>query len=129
MDLVFYKGPAVVPSENLEPISLILSDPTDKLPSSAQRHQPRQVDKILDEHITITRNRVYQCYLVRWKDQPPTKGTWMSREDLMQQNSDILGCFQARVDPYSTGSSSSHPVGYSDDTSSPSLWLGQSPDP
>ena len=34
-DLELYKGPGVVPSENLEPISPILSDPTNKNPSSS----------------------------------------------------------------------------------------------
>ena len=53
----------------------------------------------------------------------------MSREDLMQLDPDILERFQAVVDPYSTGSSSSHPGGFVEDTSSPSLWLGQSPGP
>ena len=62
---MLYKGPAVVPSEDLEPIFPILSEPTDKLPLSAQRHWPGQVDKILDEQTTVTRNKVYQQYLVR----------------------------------------------------------------
>ena len=47
----------------------------------------------------------------------------------MQQDPDILKRFQTEVDPYSTGSSSSHPGGFGEDTSSPSLWLGQSLDP
>ena len=34
-DLVLYKGLAVVPSEDLEPISPILSDSTNKIPPSA----------------------------------------------------------------------------------------------
>ena len=37
-DLVLYKSPAMVPSEDLEPIFPILSDLTDKLPLSAQKH-------------------------------------------------------------------------------------------
>ena len=53
----------------------------------------------------------------------------MSREDLMQLDPDILERFQAKVDPYSTGSSSSHPRGFGEDTSSPSLWLGPAPGP
>ena len=47
----------------------------------------------------------------------------------MQQDPDILEHFLAGVDPYSTGLSSSHLGGFGEDTSSPSLWLGQSPDP
>ena len=39
VDLVLYKGPVVVPSEDLEPISPILSAPTNKILPSAQRHQ------------------------------------------------------------------------------------------
>ena len=89
-DLVLYKGPAVVPSENLESIPPILSDPRKKLPLSAQRHRPGQVDRILDEQTTVTRNKVYQRYLVRWKNQPPTEDTWVSREDLMQLDPDLI---------------------------------------
>ena len=57
----------------------------------SMRH--RQIDRILDEQTTVTRNQIYQRYLVRWKDQPPTKDTWMSMEDLMQQDPDILERF------------------------------------
>ena len=53
----------------------------------------------------------------------------MSKEDLMQLDPDILERFQVGVDPYSTGSSSSHPGGFGEDTSSTSMWLGQSLDP
>ena len=37
-DLVLYKGPVVVLSENLEHIPTYLSDPTNKIPPSAQKH-------------------------------------------------------------------------------------------
>ena len=47
----------------------------------------------------------------------------------MQLDPDILEHFQARVDPYSMGSSSSHPGGFGEDTSNLSLWLGQSLEP
>ena len=40
-DLVLYKGPAVAPSEDLEPISTYLSVPTHKIPPLAQKHRPR----------------------------------------------------------------------------------------
>ena len=120
-----YRGPAMEPSEELEPSSTLERGPSP--PPSIQRHWHRQVDRILDEQTTVTKNRVYQCYLVRWKDQPPTKDTWMSREDLMQLDPDILERFQAEVDPYSTASSSSHSGGFGEGTSSPSLWLGPSP--
>ena len=123
-DLVPYRGPAVEPSEELEPSSSLEREPSP--PPSIQRHRRRQVDRILDEQTTVTRNRVYQRYLVRWKDQPPTEDTWMSREDLMQLDPDILERFQVGVDPYSIRSSSSHLGRFGEDTSSPSLWLGQS---
>ena len=126
-DLVPYRGLAVEPSKELEPSSSLEREPSP--PPSIQRHRRRQVDRILDEQTTVTRNQVYQRYLVRWKDQPPTEDTWMSREDLMQHDPDILERFQAEVDPYSMESSSSHPGGFGEDTSSPSLWLGQSPRP
>ena len=47
----------------------------------------------------------------------------------MQLDPDILERFQVGVDPYSMGSSSSHPKGFGEDTSNPSLWLGQSSGP
>ena len=114
-------------SEELELPSSLEREPSP--PPSIQRHRCRQVDQILDEQTTVTRNQVYQRYLVRWKDQPPIEDTWMSREDLMQLDPDILERFQGEVDPYSTGSSSSHPGGFGEDTSSPSLWLGPTPGP
>ena len=108
----------MVPRENLEPISPILSDPRNKLSLSAQRHRPGQVDKILDEQTTVIRNKVYQRYLVRWKNQPPTEDTWVSREDLMQLDPDLIERHQAIEDPYSTGSSYSHPGRFDEDISS-----------
>ena len=125
-DLVLYKGPAVVPNENLEPIPPILSDPRNKLPLSAQRHRLGQVDRILDEQTTVTRNKVYQRYLVRWKNQPPTEDTWVSREDLMQLDPDLIERHQAMEDPYSTESSYSHPGRIDGGIISRSLWLGTS---
>ena len=119
LDLVPYRGPAVEPSKENELPSSLEREPSP--PPSIQRHQHRQVDRILDEQTTITRNRVYQHYLMRWKDQPLTEDTWISREDLMQQDLDILERFKAGVDPYSTESSSSHPGGFGEDTFSLSL--------
>ena len=81
-DLVPYTGPAVEPSEELEPLSSLEREPN-PLPT-VQRHRRRQVDRILDEQTTVTRNQVYQHYLVRWKNQPSAEDIWMSREDLMQ---------------------------------------------
>ena len=72
-DLVPYRGPAVEPSQELKPLSSLEREPSH--PPSGQRHQHRQIDRILDEQTTVTRNRVYQRYLVRWKDQPPTEDT------------------------------------------------------
>ena len=65
-DLVPYKGLAVEPSEEIEPLSTLESEPIH--PPSAQRHQCGQIDRILDEQTIVTRNQVYQRYLVRWKD-------------------------------------------------------------
>ena len=53
-DLVPYRGPAVEPSEELEPPSSLEREPSP--PPSNQRHQRRQVDQILDEQTTVTRN-------------------------------------------------------------------------
>ena len=116
----------MIPSENLELISPILSDPRNKLPLSAQRDRRGQVDKILDEQTTVTRNKVYQQYLVRWKNQPPTEDTWVSREDLMQLDPDLIERHQAMEDPYSIESSYSHPGRIDGGITSRSLWLGTS---
>ena len=82
LDLVPYKGPTMEPSEELELLSSLEREPNP--PPSVQRHWRRKVDQILDEQTTVTRNRVYQRYLVRWKNQPLTENIWISREDLMQ---------------------------------------------
>ena len=124
---LYHTGPAVEPREELELPSSLEREPSP--PPTIQRHRHRQVDRILNEQTTVTRNRVYQHYLMRWKDQTPIEDTWMSREDLMQLDPDVLERYQAEVDPYSMGSSSSHPGGFGEDTSSPSLWLGPSPGP
>ena len=53
-DLVPYKGPVVEPNEEIEPLSTLESEPIH--PPSAQRHQHGQIDRILDEQITVTKN-------------------------------------------------------------------------
>ena len=46
-DLVPYRGHAVEPSEELEPLSSLEREPSH--PPSVQRHRHRQIDRILDE--------------------------------------------------------------------------------
>ena len=53
-DLVPYRGPAVEPMEELEPPSSLEREPNP--PPSNKRHRRRQVDRILDEQTTVTRN-------------------------------------------------------------------------
>ena len=57
-DLMPYRGPAVEPSEELELPSFLEREPSP--PPTIQRHRRMQVDQILDEQTTVTRNRVYQ---------------------------------------------------------------------
>ena len=81
-----------------------------------------------------TRNRVYQRYLVQWKGCPTIDNTWITRAELERLDPDLLECYQRDQDPYSTGSSSSHPGRIGGDTrqsmchttrtNQASIWLG-----
>ena len=81
-----------------------------------------------------TTNGVYQCYLVRWKGRPTINDTWITRAELERLDSDLLERYLSDQNPYSTGSSSSHPgrIGggtrrsahHAARTTQASIWLG-----
>ena len=82
-DLVPFKGQAAIPSDPFEPTSpFIESEPLLEIPPAKRRGQRESIERILDEQITTTRNRVYHRYHVRWKKRPWTEGSWINKEEL-----------------------------------------------
>jgi len=108
-DLVEYREPAVIPSEPFEPNPIIESDPDPVCPPTNWPVRKEQIEKILDDQVISTRNRGYQRYLVRWQGRPDSDDSWISREELQELDPDLLERYQSQLEPYSTGSSSSHP--------------------
>ena len=108
-DLVEYREPAVIPSEAFEPNPALESEPDPVCPPTNWPVRKEQIEKILDDQVISTRNRGYQRYLVRWLGRPDSDDSWISREELQELDPDLLERYQSQLDPYSTGSSSSHP--------------------
>ena len=106
-DLVEYREPVSIPSEPFESDSL-MSKPIPECPPINRPERKDRIEKILDDQAISTHNQGYQRYLVQWQGQPESEDSWISREDLQQLDPDILEKYQNRIDPYSTGSSSSH---------------------
>ena len=133
-DLVAYRDPTVIPSEPFEPSPPLMSDLAPECPLLAPFQQREQIEHILDEQMITTRNGAYQRYLVRWKGRPTTDDTWITRAELERLDPDLLERYQSDQDPYSTGSSSSHPgrIGggmrrsarHAARTTQASIWLG-----
>ena len=67
------------------------------------------IEKILDDQAVTTHKKGYQRYLVRWYGRPESEDSWITREDLQNIDPDLLEKYQSKIDPYSMGSSSSHP--------------------
>ena len=108
-DLAEYREPALIPREPFGPDPSFESEPTPECPHITWPERKDRIEKILDDQAISTRNRGYQRYLVRWQGQPESEDSWISREDLQQLDPDLLERYQSQIDPYSTGSSSSHP--------------------
>ena len=133
-DLREYKGPAVIPSEPFGPYTTFESETTPECPPAIPPEQKDRVESILDDQVITTRNKGYQRYLVHWQGRPESEDSWITREDLQQIDPDLLENYHSQVNPYSTGSSSSHPGRIGADTrllrrlqpivfKSGSLWL------
>ena len=115
-DLVEFKEPMVIPSEPFEPDPTFESDPIPECPPAKLPERREKIEQIMDDKIITTRNKNYQRYLVRWQGRPEFEDSWITREDLQKLNPDLLEHYQSRIDPYSTGSSSSHPGRIGEDT-------------
>ena len=108
-DLVEYREPVMIPSEPFEPNPIIESEPTSECPLVNWPERGERIERILDDQTISTRNKGYQHYLVRWQGRPESEDSWITREDLQCIDPDILERYQGQADPYSTGSSFSHP--------------------
>ncbi|KAG0466983.1 hypothetical protein HPP92_018563 [Vanilla planifolia] len=90
-DLVAYKEPVEIPSEPFEPESPpLVSEPLPECPQACFKKASEQIEKIIDDKITNTRNKQYRKYLVHWKDRLNEDDTWISREELHRLNLEHL---------------------------------------
>ena len=107
--LTEHREPAMIPSEPFEPVPIFESETNPECPPTNWPERRERIERILDDQAISTQNRNYQCYLVRWQGRPESEDSWITREDLQCMDLDILKKYQSQIDPYSTGSSSSHP--------------------
>ena len=107
-DLREYNEPTLIPSEPFEPDPVIESEPLLECAPAIPPAQRDRVERILDDQAIATRNKSYQCYLVRWQGRPDSEDSWFTQEDLQQIDPDILERYHSHADPYSIRSSSSH---------------------
>ena len=83
-DLVAYKSPiAILDSTFDEP----LLDPIDTpipthLPLNLPYAHKESIDTILDEQIVSTKDGGVHHFLVRWRGQPDSNSTWITRDEL-----------------------------------------------
>ena len=123
-DLTEYREPAMIPSEPFEPATILESEPNPECPPTNWPERRERIERILDDQAISTRNRNYQRYLVRWQGRPESEDSWITKEDLQRMDPDILERYQSQIDPYSTGSSSSHPGRIGGDTRTRSRYQG-----
>ena len=109
LDLVEYREPANIPSEPFEPDLSFESEPEPECPPPNIPERGERIERVLDDQAITTRGKGYQRYLVRWQGRPESDDSWITREDLQRIDPDILERYQSQANPYSTGSSSSHP--------------------
>ena len=119
----------LIPSEPFRSDPIFESETPPECPSAMPPVQRDRVERILDDQTIVTRNKGYQRYLVRWQGQPKSKDSWITRKDLQQIDLDLLERYHNQLDPYSIGSSFSHPKRIGVDTRSKrrlqlgSLWM------
>ena len=111
-DLVAYKSPTATPDTPfdeplLDPIDAPIPIPT-SLPLNLSYAYKESIDAILDEQIVSTRDGGIHHFLVRWRGQPDSECTWITRDELQRLDPDLLEYYQSSLDFHSTGSSSSH---------------------
>ena len=129
-DLVEFREPAVIPSEPFGPDPSFKSAPIPECPYTNWPERKDRIERILDDQAVSTRNKGYQRYLVSWQGRPESEDSWITREDLQQIDPDLLEDYQSQLDPYSMGSSSSHPGRIGADTSfrqglQGSIWISE----
>ncbi|XP_075665055.1 uncharacterized protein LOC142634649 [Castanea sativa] len=98
-----------------------LLDPIDAsmptlLPLNLPYTHKESIDAILDEQIVSTTDGGVHCFLVRWRGQPDSDCTWITRDELQRLDPDLLEYYQSSSTFHSTGSSSSHSGGVGADT-------------
>ena len=108
-DLIEYKEPMMIPSEPFGPDHIFESEPLPEYPQTTIPQKWEKTEQILDNKIVTTRNKDYYRYLVRWQGRPKSDDSWIAREDLQWLDPDLFEQYQSQAEPYSTGSSSSHP--------------------
>ena len=103
-DLLAFKGPAVIPYDPFDdPLSSSLANPVPSpTPSCFQKAHKDIIDVILDEQSLFTRDGTVQLFLVRWRGQPDSDCTWITREELQQLDPALL---EAYLDTLATTSS------------------------
>ena len=85
-DLVAYKSPIAIPNTPfneplLDPIDAPIPIPT-SLPLNLPYAYKESIDAILDEQIISTRDGGVHHFLVRWRGQPDSECTWITRDKL-----------------------------------------------
>uniref|UniRef100_A0A7N2LQA1 Uncharacterized protein n=1 Tax=Quercus lobata TaxID=97700 RepID=A0A7N2LQA1_QUELO len=110
-DLVAYKSPTIIPDA---PFDESLPNPIDApiptpLPLNLPYAHKESIDTILDEQIVSTRDGGVHRFLVRWRGLPDSDCTWITRDELLRLDPDLLEYYQSSSNFHSTGSSSSHP--------------------
>ena len=83
-DLVAYKSPTAIPDT---PFDEPLLDPIDaSIPTPLPLNLPcaykESIDVILDEQIVSTKDGGVHHFLVRWRGQPDSNSTWITRDEL-----------------------------------------------
>ena len=91
-DLVAYKIPTAIPDISFDeslpnPIDAPIPTP---LPLNFPYAHKESMDAILDEQIVSTRDGRVHHFLVRWQGQPDSDCTWITRDELLQLDPDLL---------------------------------------
>ena len=69
------------PSNSIIPNTSLLSD----IPACEEK-----IERILDEHVTLTQKYSYQRYLVQWRGRPDTYASWIPRAELQRLALELL---------------------------------------
>jgi len=81
-DLIESREPAVIPSEHIEPLPFIVSEPTPERPHTIWPFGEEKIERALDDQAISTWDRDCQRYLVRWQGRPESKNLLNASADL-----------------------------------------------